>query len=301
MGTPDFAVPALRQLIAQAEVVGVVTQPDRPAGRGRQLRPSPVKEVAVAAGIPVYQPERLRSDEAVAPLREWAADIIVVAAFGQILRPIVLDLPRAGCLNIHASLLPRWRGASPIQHAILMGDAESGISLMRMAVGLDTGPVYARQAIPLAADETAASLHDKLADLGGQLLAEHLEAIVSGELVAQPQDDALATYAPRIDKAAGLIDWQQPAVTIDRQIRAMTPWPGAFTEWMGKGLRVLAARPVALEGMGPAGSVWQQADQLLIQTGQGTLELLELQLAGRKATNAAAFVRGRPQFLTAQL
>ena len=301
MGTPDFAVPALRQLITQAEVVGVVTQPDRPAGRGRQLRPSPIKEVAIAADIPVYQPERLRSDEAVAPLREWAPDIIVVAAFGQILRANVLDLPPAGCLNIHASLLPRWRGASPIQHAILMGDAESGISLMKMDVGLDTGPVYVSQALELAPDETAQTLHDRLAELGGNLLADHLDAIVSGELVPQLQDDTLATYAPRIDKAAGLIEWQRSAVEIDRQIRAMTPWPGAFTHWEGDSLRVLAARPVEVDGRGPAGSVWQLDDQLLVQTGAGSLQLLDLQLAGKKATAAADFLRGRPHFLDAQL
>ena len=301
MGTPDFAVPTLHQLIAQTEVVGVVTQPDRPAGRGRQLRPSPVKEVAVAAGLPIYQPERLRSDEAVAPLHAWAPDIIVVAAFGQILRPNVLELPPAGCLNIHASLLPRWRGASPIQHAILMGDAESGISLMKMDVGLDTGPVYVSRALPLAPDETAQSLHDRLAELGGVLLADHLEAIVSGELVPQPQDDELATYAPRIDKADGLIAWRRSADEIDRQIRAMTPWPGAHTEWEGQGLRILAARPVAVTSTGPAGAVWQHDDQLLVQTGAGSLHLLELQLAGKKATAAADFLRGRPYFLGAQL
>ena len=189
MGTPEFAVPVLQTLIVSQTVVGVVTQPDRPAGRGKQLRPSPVKIAAEAVNIPVYQPKSLRSEAAAQPLRDWRPDIIVVAAFGQILRPHVLDLPPYGCLNIHASLLPRWRGASPIQHAILAGDAETGVCLMQMDVGLDTGPVYACMPTPISPTETAASLHDRLATLGANLLGVHLDNIMAGKLTATPQDE----------------------------------------------------------------------------------------------------------------
>jgi methionyl-tRNA formyltransferase len=190
MGTPEFAVPALRGLMSRQEVVGVVTQPDRPAGRGRQVKPPPVKVIAQEAGLPVYQPKSLRGEEAAGPLREWAPELIVVAAFGQILRPHVLELPVHGCLNVHASLLPRWRGAAPIQHAILAGDIETGISLMQMDEGLDTGPVYARKSLAIGMDETASTLHDRLAELGAELLGEKLEAIVTGRLAAEAQDDA---------------------------------------------------------------------------------------------------------------
>ncbi len=241
MGTPDFAVPVLKTLIESQTVVGVVTQPDRPAGRGKQLRPSPVKLTAQEANIPVYQPKSLRSEEAAQPLRDWQPDIIVVAAFGQILRPHVLELPPHGCLNIHASLLPRWRGASPIQHAILAGDAETGVCLMQMDVGLDTGPVYACMPTPISPTETAASLHDRLAELGANLLDVHLDNIVTGNLTATPQDNEQSTYAPMISKEDGRLDWQQTSSEIDRRIRAMTPWPGAFTTWQGELLKIKSA------------------------------------------------------------
>lgn len=301
MGTPDFAVPTLRQLIAKTEVVGVVTQPDRPAGRGRQLRPSPIKVVAVEAGIEVYQPERLISDASIEPIRAWAPDVIIVAAFGQILRPNVLDLPPAGCLNVHASLLPRWRGASPIQHAILMGDERTGISLMQMDVGLDTGPIYKMASLPLAADETAASLHDKLAELGGRLLIAHLADIVAGRISPEAQDDEHSTYAPRIEKSDGAIDWSRATVELDRQIRAMTPWPGAFTAWEGMGLRILKARPMVGIGEVPAGTVWADKERVFVQTADGALQIEQLQLAGKKRSAAADFVRGRPHFVGSQL
>ncbi|HUM68807.1 MAG TPA: methionyl-tRNA formyltransferase, partial [Chloroflexota bacterium] len=237
MGTPDFAVPSLQTLIETQQVVGVVTQPDKPAGRGNQLRPSPVKLVAQAANIPVYQPKSLKTEEAAAPLRDWQPDVIVVAAFGQILRPHVLDLPPHGCLNVHASLLPRWRGASPIQHALLAGDEQTGVCLMCMDVGLDTGPVYACEATPIGVEDTAVSLHDRLANLGAALLRQYLPAILSGQLPARPQDDAHSTYAPMIKKEQGVINWQQSREQIDRHIRAMTPWPGAFTTWQGQTLK----------------------------------------------------------------
>ena len=198
MGTPEFAVPPLQRLIEQYEVVAVVTQPDRPAGRNRQVQMSPVKQVALAAGIPVFQPERLRRPEAIEALRQWPADVFVVAAFGQILPQVVLDMPTHGSLNIHASLLPRWRGAAPINAAIRAGDAESGITIMRMDAGLDTGPMLTQRAIPLAPDETAETLHDKLSALGADLLIETLPAYLRGEIPPQPQDDTLATEMCRL-------------------------------------------------------------------------------------------------------
>ncbi len=303
MGTPEFAVPALYGLIATQEVVGVVTQPDRPAGRGRQLTPPPVKVVAREAGIPVYQPKSLRNEEAAGLLWEWAPELIVVAAFGQILRPHVLDLPDHGCLNVHASLLPRWRGAAPIQQAILAGDSQSGVSLMRMDEGLDTGPVYVRRAIPIGPQDTAADLHDRLAELGANLLAEKLDDIVVGRLPAEPQDDSLATYARLIKKEDGAIDWRRPAVEIDRQIRAMTPWPGAYSRWQGKRLKILEAAPAddGALAAGQPGQVVETEDGAAVVTGQGAIHLACVQLAGRKATPIQEFLRGRPEFASTQL
>ena len=303
MGTPEFAVPALQELIRSQEVVGVVTQPDRPAGRGRQLTPPPVKVVAQEADIPVYKPDSLRREEAAGPLREWVPMLIVVAAFGQILRPHVLELPVHGCLNVHASLLPRWRGAAPIQHAILAGDTETGISLMQMDEGLDTGPVYARSAIPIGPEETAATLHDRLAELGAKLLGEKLNAIIAGRLAAEAQDDAFSTYAPMIRKGDGEIDWGRPTVAIERQIRAMTPWPGAFTSWEGKTLKILGpeavGEDVAIEAR--PGQVLKMAGGAAVATGDGVIALGRVQLAGKRATRIEDFLRGRPEFLRAVL
>jgi methionyl-tRNA formyltransferase len=302
MGTPQFSVPSLRTLIETQEVVGVVTQPDRPAGRGRQLKPSPVKVVAESAGIPIYQPRSLRSEEAAVPLHEWQPDVIVVAAFGQILRPHVLELPPEGCVNVHASLLPRWRGASPIQHAILAGDEQTGITLMQMDKGMDTGAIYVQEVTPISADDTSTTLHDRLAELGAQMLRSFLDDIVNGRLQAQPQDENLATYAPMIKKEAGQIAWQESAAAIDRRIRAMTPWPGAFTEWDGQYLKILAARPQPDRSLGvQPGTVALVDGELLVQTGEGALALDQVQPAGKKAQDAGAFVRGRPQFAGALL
>lgn len=303
MGTPEFAVPVLQALIETQTVVGVVTQPDKPAGRGQQLRPSPVKVAAEAAGISVFQPKSLRKPESAAPLYAWRPDLVVVAAFGQILRPHVLDLPPYGCLNVHASLLPRWRGAAPIQHAILAGDAETGISLMRMDPGLDTGPVYVMEALPLAPDETASSLHDKLADLGGSMIRHHLNAIIAGEISAEAQDDTFSTYAPMIKKDDGVLDWTQSAEQLDRRIRAMTPWPGAFTTWEGKQLKILAAQPgdALFYAPLPYGTVVETGNEIAVTTGSGVLILRDVQLAGKRATDIADFVRGRPHFIGACL
>lgn len=301
MGTPEFAVPVLKKLIETQMVVGVVTQPDRPAGRGRRLQPPPIKEVAEAAEIPVYQPRSLRSEEAAEPIRDWQPELIVVAAFGQILRPHVLELPPRGCLNVHASLLPRWRGASPIHYAILAGDKQTGISLMRMDEGLDTGPVYVQETIAIGPDETTESLHDRLAALGADMIGRHLDRILRGELTAVPQDDDGSTYAPMIKKEAGQIDWQQPAADLDRLIRAMTPWPGAFTTWEGQNLKILAARPAGGSGTGRAGLVVTEGDGAAVLTGEGRLVLERVQLAGKTATAMDDFLRGRPDFVGSQL
>ncbi|MCB9421642.1 MAG: methionyl-tRNA formyltransferase [Ardenticatenaceae bacterium] len=302
MGTPDFAVPVLQKLIATQEIVGVVTQPDRPAGRGKQMQPPPVKETAVAANIPVYQPKSLRSEEAAAPLRQWQPDMIIVAAFGQILRPHVLDLPPLGCLNVHASLLPRWRGASPIQHAIMAGDAQTGVTLMQMDVGLDTGAMYVQQAIPIHPDETAASLHDRLAELGASMLDEYLDDIVNGRITATAQDDSLSTYAPMISKADGQLDWHKTSAELDRHIRAMTPWPGAFTYWEGQLLKVLAAEPVyGRLPSGVPGEVVRVGDTAVVLTQDGGLALNQIQLAGKRAMSSSEFLRGRPDFINSKL
>lgn len=303
MGTPEFAVPTLLKLMATQEVVGVVTQPDRPAGRGQELRPSPVKVAAAAQHIPLYQPKSLKAPETIEPIRAWHPDMIVVAAFGQILRPHLLNLPPHGCLNIHASLLPRWRGASPIHHAILAGDTETGITLMQMDVGLDTGPMYIQKAVAIHPDETAATLHDRLAELGAEMIGAYLDEILAGVLRPQPQDDSLSTYAPMIQKEAGQIDWSKSAVEIDRHIRAMTPWPGAFTFWEGQMVKILRARPQPTPSSltNTPGQVMPHADGVLVETGNGGILIEQLQLAGKKVMTTQEFVRGRSDFLTTQL
>lgn len=297
MGTPAFALPSLYALIETQDVVGVVTQPDKPAGRGNQLQAPPIKLAAEAADIPVYQPRSLRSEEAAEPLRAWAPDAIVVAAFGQILRPHVLYLPPHGSINVHASLLPRWRGASPIHHAILAGDRETGITLMQMDEGLDTGPQYVQERLLIGERETAAELHDRLAELGAAMVRRYLDDILTGRLLPTEQDNSLSTYAPMIKKDAGLIDWQQDSSAIDRLIRAMTPWPGATTTWDGQSLRFLAATPTDHAASGVPGLVYQAGDRVLVQTGNGALQLDSIQLAGKRSMSATDFVRGRPDFV----
>ena len=299
MGTPDFAVPALRMLIEHHTVIGVVTQPDRPAGRNRQVQMSPVKQVALEAGIDVYQPEKLRRPEAIEPLKQWPADLFVVAAFGQILPQVVLDLPKLGSLNIHASLLPRWRGAAPIQAAVRAGDPVSGITIMRMDAGLDTGPILTQREIALVPDETGASLHDKLSALGGELLIDTLPGYLDGRIQPRVQDDSLATLAPRIQKDEGRIDWTQSAVEIDRTVRAFTPWPGTFTTWDGKLLKIVSGGPV--EGRAEPGQVVQHDQAVAIGTGDGLYVPARLQLEGRAAVRAEDFARGYPAFIGARL
>ena len=302
MGTPEFAVPSLQALLETQNVVGVVTQPDRPAGRGRVLTPSPVKLLAEEAGIPVYQPRSLRPLEAAELLREWQPEAIVVAAFGQILRPHVLDLPPLGCVNVHASLLPRWRGASPIQHALLAGDATTGITLMRMDEGLDTGPMFVQQALEIGPGDTAATLHDRLAVLGAEMVVHYLDEILNGRLAPQPQDETLATYAPMIDKENGRLDWTRTSSELDRQVRAMSPWPGAFTTWDGQMFKILEASPLSGKKAGKEpGQVFAAGRQVAVQTGDGALAIERLQLAGKNALDASDFMRGRPEFGAATL
>jgi len=299
MGTPDFAVPPLQQLLRHYNVVGVVTQPDRPAGRNRAVQQSPVKQVALAAGVPVLQPEKIRKPEAIEELRQRNADVFIVAAFGQILPQAVLDLPSSGAINIHASLLPRWRGAAPIQAAVRAGDAETGITIMKMDAGLDTGPMYRQRAIPIAADETGQSLHDKLSQLGADLLIETLPEILNGSLVPQPQDGDLATLAPRIAKEAGRIDWSKPAVEIERTVRAFTPWPGTFTYWNGKLLKILSGKIIA--GSAGIGAVAMSDHRPAVGTGEGLFAPDRLQIEGRSAMSIDDFLRGHPDFTDAQL
>jgi methionyl-tRNA formyltransferase len=290
MGSPEFALPSLRALAANFEVVGVVTQPDRPAGRGKHLSAPAVKVLAQELGLPVIQPRRLREPDAVQQLRDWAPDVIVVAAFGQILRPEVLDLPPHGCVNVHASLLPRWRGASPIVAAILNGDAEAGITIMRMDPGLDTGPIISQRAIPIEDEDTAATLGAKMAQLGADLLQETLPKYLSGELKPRAQDDAGATYAPMLEKHEGELDPAQAAETLARKVRAFQPWPGAYVPWKGGALKVL--RSHAASGKGAAGSRSVLGGLPAIATADGLLVLDEVQPSGKKAMSGADFLRG---------
>ncbi len=302
MGTPDFAVPPLRALIKSGryEVVGVVTQPDRPAGRGHTLQASPVKIAAQAAGITLLQPEKLRAPGILEQLQSWQADLIVVAAFGQILRQNVLDLPRFGCINVHASLLPRWRGAAPIQAAIRAGDTETGITIMQMEAGLDTGSMLAARAIPIAAEDTGGTLHDKLAVLGGPLLIETLDGYLGGQITPQPQDESRQTYAPMLKKDDGLIDWNQPAESIVRQVRAYDPWPGTATTWVDAPLKVIGGR--AARDSAPIGRVTLLGDgRVGVGTSDGVFVLDRVQIAGRGAVEAVAFVRGHADFVGAEL
>lgn len=302
MGTPDFAVPTLQALIAHHTVLGVITQPDRPAGRKGQLKQPPVKQLAQQHNIPVFQPEKLRRKASQQALLEWqpvVPDVYVVAAFGQILPQSVLDIPHQGSINVHGSLLPRWRGAAPINAAIRAGDSETGITIMVMDAGLDTGPMLSKRAIPIAPDETAQTLHDKMAQLGADLLIDTLPGYLSGEVQPQVQDDALATYAPQIKKEEGAIDWAQAAASIERLVRAFTPWPGTYTFWGGKQLKIHAGRVQA--GSAQPGQVLEQGGALCIGTGDGLYCPTEVQLEGKKRAPIADFVNGYPDFVGAQL
>jgi methionyl-tRNA formyltransferase len=296
-GSPEFAVPSLDALLhSRHEVVAVLTQPDRPAGRGRQVHAGPVKQAALAAGVIVLQPLTLRDPLAQQSLRELRPDLLVVVAYGQLLPPEVLHIPRIACVNVHASLLPRWRGASPIQAAVLQGDAETGVSLMQMEAGLDTGPVYYTRRTAIGPTETAGLLQARLAAIGGELLAAKLDAILAGELQAVPQPTTGVTYAGRINKADGIIDWSQSAIAIDRSIRAFNPWPVAQTLLDGELLRCWSAIPLDAAGQassspGTVVSIDQRG--VVVQTGDGLLILTEVQVAGKKRMPGFEFARSR--------
>lgn len=293
MGTPEFAVPTLKALVKAHQVAGVVTQPDRKAGRGRELRPSPVKEVALEHDLPLFQPRTLRTPEAVAHLAAWEPDVIVVAAFGQILRQDVLDLPPYGCLNIHASLLPRWRG-NPLAAAIMAGDEITGVTIMKMDVGLDTGPILSQRKTPIYPDDTYATLASRLSQIGADLLIETLPAYLTGELVPQPQPEEGVTYAPQLRKEDGQIDWHKSAVELDRHVRAVTPWPGAFTTLRGKRFKILQATPLPdWRGDAPPGTVVALEDGGAVATGKGALRLEMVQLAGKRPMDIEAFLCGQ--------
>jgi len=291
MGSPDFAIPTLEGLARHYLLAGVVTQPDRPAGRGRILVPPPVKMAALRLGFPVMQPEKLALPAAMAQLQAWAPDLIVVTAFGQILRPVVLDLPHFGCINVHGSLLPRGRGAAPIQASILAGDQETGITIMKMDPGVDTGPILNQCTIQISPDDTAGTLFAKMAPLGAELLLETLPHYLSGELVLRPQTAQGATYAPLLKKEDGRLDFTRPAIELERRVRAFDPWPGTWFDWNGSLLKVHRVR-VSGERSPGAGYRLILDGHPAIGTGEGILILEEVQPAGKKAMPGTAFLAG---------
>jgi methionyl-tRNA formyltransferase len=311
-GTPAFALPPLHALAQRHTLVGVLTQPDRPAGRGRVLVASPVKQAALTLGVPVLQPQRLQGDaatlaETLAQLTAWRADVLVVVAYGLILPQALLDLPRLGCLNIHASLLPRWRGAAPIQRAILAGDAQTGVCIMQMDAGLDTGAVLSEARVPIGATTTAGELHDALAVLGAQQILAALDGLQAGSLKAFAQSRDGVTYAAKLTKAEARIDWSLEAAQIDRQIRAFNPWPVAETTLHGQSVKLLRSclPPAPMDASAPGhhtpapGAVLGlQGDALAVRCGGGVLQVLELQRAGRKPVSAREFLNAER---TAQL
>lgn len=304
MGSPDFALPSLRALAGHYDVVGVVTQPDRASGRGRELKAPPVKTFSLELGIPVIQPEKLKQPEALEQLQAWNPDLIVVVAFGQILKKDVLDLPRFGCVNVHASLLPRWRGAAPINAAILAGDAETGVTIMQMDAGLDTGPILAQRAIRLAPTDTAGSVTQALSTLGADLLLETLPDYLSGKLIPQPQPEEGATYAPMLKKEQGRLDFTRDVHELERQIRAFNPWPGAFMDFDGTMLKIHRAHvaphphPLSQRERGEGVRAVEAGQRLIVQNQpavaarSGVLILDEVQPAGKKPMSGKSFLAG---------
>lgn len=296
MGTPDFSVPTLEKIIeAGHEVIGVVTQPDKAKGRGKKVLFPPVKETALAHNLPVYQPKRARDPEFIEEMKALNPDVMVVVAFGQILPKAILDIPKYGCINVHASLLPKYRGAAPIQWAVIRGEKVSGVTTMQMDVGLDTGDMLLKTEISLDEEETGGSLHDKLSVLGGNLLIETLEKIEAGDIHPEKQDDSQAgEYARMLDKNLGRIDFSMSAVEIERLIRGLNPWPSAFTSYNGKTMKLWKAK-AENGGQGVPGQVIHvDKNSFTVQTGQGTLQILELQMEGKKRMDAGAFLRGCP-------
>ncbi|EKB26241.1 methionyl-tRNA formyltransferase [Aeromonas dhakensis] len=294
-GTPDFAARHLAALLSSDhEVVAVYTQPDKPAGRGQKLTASPVKELALAHDLPVYQPASLRKEEAQAELAALGADLMVVVAYGLILPKAVLDTPRLGCINVHGSLLPRWRGAAPIQRSIWAGDAETGVTIMQMDVGLDTGAMIRKMSCPIAADETSASLYDKLAELGPQALVDTIDAMAAGDTAAEAQDDALANYAEKLSKEEARIDWSMDAAAIERCIRAFNPWPISWFEVADQTVKVWQAEVITQDHGQRAGTLLKADKQGIdVATGKGVLRLLTLQPPGKKAMSVTDLLNSR--------
>ena len=294
-GTPDFSVPILQAVLDSGHsVLAVYCQPDRPAGRGRKLTPGPVKQLAVQHRIPVFQPASLNSAEARRELAELRPDLMVVVAYGLILPQAVLDLPARGCVNLHASLLPRWRGAAPIQRAILAGDRQSGVCLMQMEAGLDSGPVLAEVRTDIADDDTGGSLHDRLSRLAADLLARHLDDLAQGVLLPRLQDESLVTYASKLDKGEATLNWQQDAAQLERQVRAFNPWPVAQARYQGQVLRVWSAKAIDGAAGGVPGRVLAAGKAGIdVACGSGCLRLLTIQLPGGKRLSAAEFLNAR--------
>jgi methionyl-tRNA formyltransferase len=300
MGSPEFALPALRILAENVPVVGVVTQPDRPAGRGRTLTPPPVKSLAQELNLPLIQPRRLREPESMSQLKQWKPELIVVAAFGQILRPEVLDLPAYGCINVHASLLPRWRGAAPINAAILHGDTQSGVTIMRMDAGIDTGPILSQKAIPILPDDTTTGLGGRLALLGAELLVQTLPDYVRGMIKPVSQEEYSSeqpTYAPMLKKEDGLLDFNQAALSLERLVRAYAPWPGAYMYWQGQTLKIIKAHAASASLSSSSVSnvpgkrlVFQGLPAIITTTGLFVID--ELQPAGKKPMTGEVFLHG---------
>ncbi|WP_431483037.1 methionyl-tRNA formyltransferase [Pseudomonas solani] len=300
-GTPEFAAEHLKALLdTPHSIVAVYTQPDRPAGRGQKLMPSPVKQLALQHGIPVMQPPTLRDADAQAELKALGADLMVVVAYGLILPQVVLDTPRLGCINSHASLLPRWRGAAPIQRAVQAGDAESGVTVMQMEAGLDTGPMLLKVVTPITADDTGGSLHDRLAALGPQAVVQAIGQLAAGTLVGEVQDDALATYAHKLNKDEARLDWSRPADELERLVRAFNPWPICHSTLGGEPLKVLAAQ--LGEGQGQPGQILAASkDGLTVACGSGALRLTRLQLPGGKPLSFADLFNSRREQFAAGL
>jgi methionyl-tRNA formyltransferase len=296
MGSPEYALPSLEALARLSRVAGVVTQPDRPAGRGRTLVPPPVKLAAQKIGLPVIQPASMRSPETMDRLREWRPDVIVVAAFGRILRADILSLPRLGCLNLHASLLPRHRGAAPIPAAILAGDAETGVTLMQMDPGVDTGPILAWKAVPVAPEDTTETLTQTLSRLAAEVLNEFFPVYIRGELAARPQENASATYAPQLTKMDGKISFRESAEILQRKVRAYFPWPGAYFLWNGRPLKIYEARAEPYQGDLPEGSIIARLRFPAVVTADGLLVLNKIQPAGKRILSGDDFLRGAKDF-----
>ena len=295
-GTPEFAVPPLRALLdSPHEICGVYTQPDRPAGRGRKLTPSPVKVLALEAGLPVFQPETLKDEAAQRHLRNLKPDLMVVVAYGLLLPRAVIDIPPLGCINIHASLLPRWRGAAPIQRSILAGDSETGVTIMFIEPRLDAGPMLLKKSCPIGPDDTAGDLHDRLSRIGAEALLETLPSIAAGTAQPEIQDESLVTHAAKINKDDAQLDWNRPAAELQCQVRAFNPWPVAETVYRDQILRVWRATVVPASRSEPPGTLLIDGENLDVVTGHDCLRLLEIQLPGGKRISARDFINGHPE------